>query len=274
MSLLIEMRNDASTRRQIRSLMDAHEQERSDQISDHRLDLIYKNAGRVIAGAQARILCGNCYVSLLFVIPEERKRGLGSSLMNELRSFQMRMQAARMSLSTRDVEAKRFFDEREMTVDGRIRHCPTPYTLAFYSGTPRFKKVRVTPADTLLKNAGITPKDRVELSERIATDPVMGRSDSPLTLALTDREKEVKGGLIGSIRAGCLEIEALIVSSSLRGQGYGKALLEALEAYGKEKGIRRLFVRPFCFHDRGFFSHLGYRRFETPCHDVFTRSLE
>jgi GNAT superfamily N-acetyltransferase len=273
MSLRIEMRNHVQTRRQIRSFMKEHDEGANAHWGD-RLDLVYKKSGHVVAGAKARILCGNCFVSTLFVMPDERRQGLGSSLLNEIRAFQMQSKASLTTLSTRDVETKRFLDERGMVVDGRIRHCPTSHTLAFYSGTPRFKKVDVMPANTLKKNAEITGDEWQELDERIETEAIAHARVFSVTLALIEDEGKMRGGLIGSVLDNCLEIEALIVSPSVRKQGYGKRLLETIETYGKEQGIERLFVRPFCFHDRAFLSHMGYRGFDTPCHAVLSKSLK
>lgn len=273
MSFQIEMRNDDRTRMSIRSFMRAHDEKATLNQEKNTLVLVYKKSSRVIAGAEARMVCGNCFVPILFVIPEERKRGLGSSLLNELRSFQMKSKASRMTISTREIETKQFLDERGLIVDGRIRHCPTSHTLAFYSGTPRFKKVDVSPADTLKKNAQVTHDELLELKKRIEMNSGTDGNHVSVTLALIDGEGNTEGGLIGSFHDDCLEIEHLIVSPSLRGRGYGKRLLETIEAYGKDKNLRRVLVRPFCFHDQGFFSHMGYRGFETPCQHVMSKSL-
>lgn len=275
MSFRIKPGNDEKSIVSLETLMQEHENTVIPEKNPQKLDLVYKTSGHVVAGAQARIICGNCFVSSLFVIPSERRQGLGSSLLNEIRAFQTKCGATTMSISTRDVRTKRFLDEREMVVDGRIRHCPASHTFAFYSGTPRFKKVDIPASHTLKKNVEITEDDVLSLRGHIEADlfQATGSLGLPITFTLIDDEGEIRGGLNASVRGDCLEIKSLIVSPSIRKRGYGKKLLETIETYAGERKIGRLFVRPFCFHDRTFFSHMGYRGFTTPCHDVLSKSL-
>ncbi len=82
---------------------------------------------------------------------------------------------------------------------------------------------------------------------------------SPVNFFLRDAGDEVVGGLLGSIWGGVLFIRILWVSDALRGQGFGRRLMEMAERRGVERGCRHVFVDTFSFQAPGFYEKLGYR---------------
>lgn len=89
-----------------------------------------------------------------------------------------------------------------------------------------------------------------------------GLSDySPVTFFLKDSDDEVRGGLLGEIWAGCLHVQILWVTESLRAQGHGRRLLEAAERRAVERGCRQAFLETFTFQAPGFYQKLGYEVF-------------
>uniref|UniRef100_A0A8C3XHR7 N-alpha-acetyltransferase 80 n=1 Tax=Chelydra serpentina TaxID=8475 RepID=A0A8C3XHR7_CHESE len=75
--------------------------------------------------------------------------------------------------------------------------------------------------------------------------------------------KMVKTQLLGHARLSrivshpeSLFVETVVVSRALRGQGYGRKLMEATECYAKSRGFRHLHLTT---HDKQhFYAHLGY----------------
>jgi len=84
---------------------------------------------------------------------------------------------------------------------------------------------------------------------------------SPVNFFLRDAGDEVVGGLLGAIWGGALFIRILWVSEALRGQGFGRRLLDMAERRGIERGCRHVFLDTFDFQAPGFYERLGYRTY-------------
>jgi len=87
------------------------------------------------------------------------------------------------------------------------------------------------------------------------------REYSPVNLFLRDAGDEVVGGLLAGIWGGVLSIRILWVSEALRGQGFGRRLMEMAERRGVERGCRHVFVDTFSFQAPGFYEKLGYEHY-------------
>jgi len=85
------------------------------------------------------------------------------------------------------------------------------------------------------------------------------REYSPVNLFLRDAGDEVVGGLLAGIWGGVLSIRILWVSEALRGQGFGRRLMETAERRAVERGCRHVFVDTFSFQAPGFYEKLGYQ---------------
>lgn len=72
---------------------------------------------------------------------------------------------------------------------------------------------------------------------------------------------EIRGGLLGLAWGGWLHVQYLWVEEALRGSGQGRALLEAAEAFARERGCTDAHVESHTFQAPGFYEKLGYRRF-------------
>jgi GNAT superfamily N-acetyltransferase len=91
---------------------------------------------------------------------------------------------------------------------------------------------------------------------------VTGLSDySPVALFLRDENDEVRGGLLGDIWGGWLRVALLWVAEALRGQGYGRTLLQAAERRAVERGCRHVYLDTFSFQAPDFYQKLGYEVF-------------
>ena len=83
----------------------------------------------------------------------------------------------------------------------------------------------------------------------------------PLTLTLRADNGEVVGGLVGRTSFSWLFVELLFVPETLRGQGFGEALLERAEAEAKTRGCRGAWLDTFNPEARAFYERRGYRLF-------------
>ena len=84
---------------------------------------------------------------------------------------------------------------------------------------------------------------------------------SPLHIFLRDEQGQVVGGLLGAIYWGWCTVEYLWVSEELRGQGYGKTLLEMAENEARNRGAKNINLDTMSFQAPDFYQKLGYRIF-------------
>ena len=86
-------------------------------------------------------------------------------------------------------------------------------------------------------------------------------TDRSLDVFLYDPRQRVMGGLLAGTFWGCLEISVLWVEASVRGRGYGAALLATAEREAMARGCQMAIVRTFSFQAPGFYRRHGYEEF-------------
>lgn len=79
-----------------------------------------------------------------------------------------------------------------------------------------------------------------------------------LAAFLKDEAGEIRGGILGGTYWNWLYIESLWIDESLRGQGYGKKLLEALEEKARQRGCGNAHLDTHDFQAVGFYQKNGY----------------
>jgi ribosomal protein S18 acetylase RimI-like enzyme len=83
--------------------------------------------------------------------------------------------------------------------------------------------------------------------------------DDGAALAFTVRDGErVVAGIAGHTWGGCCEIKQLWVDASHRGRGYGRALLERVEAEARARGCARITLSSHTFQAPAMYRRLGF----------------
>jgi ribosomal protein S18 acetylase RimI-like enzyme len=82
-----------------------------------------------------------------------------------------------------------------------------------------------------------------------------------LYIFVRDENSQIVGGLIGYTHWGWLYVENLVVSETLRAQGYGRALMMLAEKQAVERACTHAYLDTFDFQARGFYEKLGYKVF-------------
>jgi GNAT superfamily N-acetyltransferase len=85
----------------------------------------------------------------------------------------------------------------------------------------------------------------------------------PTNFVLRSERGEVLGGLLAMIWGGWLQVRTLWVSEMARRQGHGSRLLEAAEAYARERACKGVCLDTFSFQARPFYERHGYTVFAT-----------
>lgn len=85
------------------------------------------------------------------------------------------------------------------------------------------------------------------------------RGPRPLTVYLRNPEGDTFGGAIGYTLWDWLDVENLWVWDELRGRGWGRRLLDAMEEAAKERGCRHAQLHTWDFQAPDFYEKRGYR---------------
>lgn len=95
------------------------------------------------------------------------------------------------------------------------------------------------------------------------TDRLLQQPGIDINLILKDGTGQVFGGILCDTFLYCLYIDVLWVHESLRGQGYGKALIQEAERIARENGCTFAHTCTFTYQSPNFYQAMGYTIFAT-----------
>jgi ribosomal protein S18 acetylase RimI-like enzyme len=120
--------------------------------------------------------------------------------------------------------------------------------------------------------AELTPAERAAIIaplDAFSRDRGFVWQTQPFALALRNESATILGGLIGELHWGWLHISILAVDEGLRGQGWGRKLMEEAERLAVAVGCRHAWLDTYSFQARPFYEKLGYHVFgELPDYPV------
>lgn len=82
-----------------------------------------------------------------------------------------------------------------------------------------------------------------------------------LCFVLETPHGEIVGGVIGATYWNWFYVNLMWVQEDLRGQGYGRQLLEAAEEEARQRGAKNAYLDTFSFQAPTFYQNLGYQEF-------------
>jgi predicted N-acetyltransferase YhbS len=110
-----------------------------------------------------------------------------------------------------------------------------------------------SPADIQVLEDGI---EQFNQSTQFGRD----RTKVPVTILLRRRE-QVLGGAYGDTHYSWLYLGSLWVHNEVRGEGWGRRLVELFEAEGVARGCRGVWVDTYGFQAPTFYERVGYQEF-------------
>ena len=88
-----------------------------------------------------------------------------------------------------------------------------------------------------------------------------GRDDGQgLGFMIRDENGRTVAIAAGYTWAGVSEIKQMWVDEAFRGQGYGRALLDAMVTEAQRRGVSRVWVSSYDFQAPGFYERAGFKR--------------
>ena len=91
-----------------------------------------------------------------------------------------------------------------------------------------------------------------------AATGLRGRDRLDLAVLLRDAERRTIGGALGNSHHGWVRIELLFLPQALRRQGWGRRLMQAVEAEARARRCVGVRLETASFQARGFYEKLGY----------------
>ena len=104
-------------------------------------------------------------------------------------------------------------------------------------------------------------KDKRFLPEGICREAALKKGLAPIedfAFFLKDSEGASFGGVTGMICYNCLYVDELYIDPAFRGQGWGRKLMEAAEAYGRNRRCTFFTVDTMDWEAKEFYEKLGY----------------
>ena len=109
----------------------------------------------------------------------------------------------------------------------------------------------------------LTPAEIDAIEDRLYehNSGATGRDDGEgLGFVIRDDDGKTVGLTNGYTWAGISEIRQMWVDPAFRGRGYGRALLDAMVAEAKRRGVSRVWVASYDFQAPGLYEGAGFKR--------------
>lgn len=120
-----------------------------------------------------------------------------------------------------------------------------------------------SPAARVQPRHDLTPTEIDAIEDRLYehNSAATGRDDGEgLGFVIRDDDGRTVGLTNGYTWAGVSESRQMWVDPAFRGRGYGRALLDAMVAEAKRRGVSRVWVASYDFQAPGMYERAGFKR--------------
>ncbi len=205
-----------------------------------------------------------------YVEPEYRGVGIGKALINAA-AFEIRKRfgAPKMEFVTSFPELKSYLSHTGWKQQAELVDMPKGFQNGFFYLTTD----DISPAEDGLQVKGsLVMQESLEgetvdwlqeKNEELYKQYGIDQTREEKTVLMLNADQEVLGGVYGYIEREWLYISLLWVGKSARGLGVGNRVMEKIESWAEEKGIRNFYVGTAEFQARPFYEKRGYRVINT-----------
>ncbi len=212
-------------------------------------------------------------VHMLVVAAELRRQGLGSRVLHLAEAEARRRGCTRSVLDTASFQARPFYEKLGYRLIGEFPN--------ILPGVGTFWLARDLPADRQDPPGAVAPGyelvvsdatdearhkqvDELLMAFNVAESEVVrqavesGYSGEPLDVYLLDGQGNLAGGLLATSRWQTFFLGQLWIADGLRGQGWGRRMVEMAEAEARRRGCTQVEGHIHGFQAPGFWCALGY----------------
>ncbi len=223
---------------------------------------IRDDLNRIIGGIVAEADWGMMYVDLLWLDDSLRGKGQGRALLSIIEQTTLKVGMSQIYLMTTEFQALPFYQHMGYDLFGTLMNRPHGY--AYYY----LHKKSIDPDDTdygLSITYNPTIDDRRQVIRGLTTycEQFSDTTAQKLAGFIYDEAGTVRGGLFGSTYWDWFDLRFFWVDDSLRGQGYGKQLLDQAEAECRARGMTGIVCDTADFQALPFYQSQGFEVFAT-----------
>lgn len=248
-------------RRGLSSFNAAKVPELLDLPDDDYLVILYED-DEIIGGAICEFDWGWLYTDTLWLDESKRGKGYGRIIMEAAETYAAMRGINHAYLSTSSFQAKPFYENIGYTIFGEIENRPKRHTWYWLQKA----NLEAKEFDSRIKI--ISPQDKVIhsflemglLAHAAKFEPF---ESVELAVILRDDEGIIKGGIFGSTFWDWFDLRFLWLDDELRGQGWGKRILQIAEAECHKRDCMGITCDTSSFQSLPFYQSQGFEIFGT-----------
>lgn len=218
--------------------------------------------GVIQGGVVAEIDWGMLYVDLLWISEALRGKQYGKALMHTIEQTALQQGIPHVYLMTTEFQALSFYQHIGYELFGTLKNRPHGYEYYY------LRKMNNQPSDlTYDLSVIIDPAKpdilKVNRSLRHYCEQFVDCSSQLLTAFIYHTNGQIMGGIVGSTYWDWYDLRYFWVDDALRGQGYGKRLLQLAEVECHRRGMIGIVCDTSDFQALPFYQAQGFEVFAT-----------
>ncbi len=212
-------------------------------------------------GLFAEVDWGMMYVDLLWLDDRLRNQKLGKALLRTIEQTTLEYGLSHVYLMTTEFQALSFYQHLGYELFGTLKNRPQPYDYYY------LKKMNIQPDDTDYGLAVTTSPMKADLRRinhglKRYCEQFVDCSSRSLT-GFIYGDGAIKGGIVGATYWDWYDLRYFWVADDLRGQGYGKQLLQLAETECIRRGLTGIVCDTADFQSLEFYQSQGFEVFAT-----------
>ena len=219
-------------------------------------------AGRIQGGVVAEVDWGMLYIDLLWIHDDLRGKNYGRALMHTIEQTALQYKIPHAYLMTTEFQALPFYQHIGYELFGTLMNRPHGY--AYYY----LRKMNIQASEPIADfpvsiNPVQSDVQQINRGLRDYCEQFVDSTSKRLGAFIYGADGRVLGGIVGSTYWDWFDVFFFWLDDSLRGQGYGKQLLQLAEAECHRRGINSIVCETFDSQSLTFFQSQGFEVFAT-----------
>ena len=214
---------------------------------------------QIIGGVLGEVSWGWLYIDTLWVDEALRGGGHGRMLLMVIEQEAYRRGARGSYLFTTSFQALPFYQKYGYEIFGQVQDRPPGHTF-YYLRKPKIDPVRMRLTEDYAIQDPPDPNDHHFVEQQLIAHSRehVAIDYHRLNVLLRDENNQVLGGMVGGTYWQWYDMLFFWIDNSLRGQGYGKLMLETAEHEILRRGAIGIALDTADFQAHSFYRHQGF----------------